>query len=268
MQLKSRTITTAAIADHSARSALTTYADGAGTTDGGIKVPGASGQMFTLREIKITMKGALATVVNSGGKFEFENDSIDWKPLEFYSNTVSGVGAAIGAYMSPTKIPVNVPLPAGSITYVYYTANAANIDKPYVTLVWSETPFGGAQTFSKSSIGTAITQITKAVGHCSVVIPSQKNGRVQAIFTQVYGTAETIVVGGGLVEVHNTSISGIETTQWCTGGLTCVTAGGSQQDLEVVPNDLPAPGGSTFTFDYTPTDNQSQQLAVMVVWTS
>ena len=267
--MKSRTITTASIADHSTRAALTTYADGGGTGDGGVKVPGAAGQTYTLRAIEVVIKGVTTTVVNSGGKFEFSNDSIDWLPLEFYPNLTTAVGANGGTQMLPLKIPVNVPLPAGSIIITNYTAVNAAIDRPYVTFFWEETPYSGAQTFSKSSIGTAITQVTKASTHCTVVIPSQKSGVVQAWFSQVYGTIETIVVSGGVVEVHNQSVSNIEPTQFVTGGVTSVGTGGAMQPLEMRPaNGIAAPGGSTFTFDYTPTDNQSQQLAVMVVWTS
>ena len=56
-QLHSRTITAASIADHSTRAALTTYADGAGTGDGGIKIGGKTGQTFTLRAIEKDIKG-------------------------------------------------------------------------------------------------------------------------------------------------------------------------------------------------------------------
>jgi hypothetical protein len=266
--MKSRTITTASIADHSAKANLTTYADGGGTGDGGVKIPGTSGQTFTLRAIEIVIKGVATTVVNSGGKFEFSNDSIDWLPLEFYPNVTTAVGANAGFAMIPLRIPVNVPLPSGSIIFIAYTAVNAAIDRPYVTFFWDETPFNGAQTFSKSSIGTAITQITKATGHATVTIPSQKSGQVQAFMTQIYGTIETIVVSGGLVEVHNNSISNIEPTQFVTGGVTSIGTGGAAQQLEMHPSNMQAAGGSTFTFDYTPTDNQSQQLAVMLVWTS
>jgi len=266
--MKSRTITTASIADHSTKANLTTYADGAGTGDGGVKIPGQSGQTFVLRAIEIVIKGVSTTVVNSGGKFEFSNDSIDWLPLEFYPNVATAVGANAGLAMVPLRLPVNVPLPAGSIIYAAYTAANAAIDRPYVTFFWDETPYSGAQTFSKSSIGTAITQVTKATAHCTVTIPSQKSGQVQAFMTQVYGTIETIVVSGGVVEVHNQSISTIEPTQFVTGGVTSIGTGGAAQQLEMHPSNMTAPGGSLFTFDYTPTDNQSQQLAVMVVWTS
>lgn len=266
-QLHSRTITAASIADHSTRAALTTYADGAGTGDGGIKIGGKTGQTFTLRAIEIVIKGVLTTVVNMGGLFELENNAVDWKPLEFYPNVSTAAGANAGAALSPTRIPVNVPLPAGSICYVYYTALNAAIDRPYVTLFWEEVRFDGKQTFSDAAIGSALTQITKATNHVTISIPAAKGGRLVAVMTQVYGTIETIVVSGGLVEVRNNSVRpALDPWNFDTGGVTTIGTGGAEQKLESHPQDCEAPEGSTFAFDYTPVDNQSQQLAVMVVW--
>jgi hypothetical protein len=265
-QLFSRTITAAAIADHSVRAALTTYADGK-TSDNGIKIGGKMGSVFTLVAIEIVLKGVLTTVVNAGGLFEFSNNAVDWLPLEFYPNLITAVGANAGAAMTKCRIPVNVPLPAGSITSIYYTALNAAIDRPYVTLYWTEQGFGGKQTFSDAAIGTAITQVTIAQNHVSIPIPVAKGGRIKAFATQVYGVIETIVVSGGFVQVHNTSVKpGLEPCQFETGGVTSVGTGGAELPLEMHPQDCEAPAGSSFDFDYTPTDNQSQQLAVMVIW--
>lgn len=266
MQQKSRTITAAAIADHSTRAALTTYADGE-TSDNGIKVPGAAGLMFTLVAIEIVLKSTLTTVVNAGGLFEFENNSIDWKPLEIYPNLTTAAGANAGAAMSPTRIPVNVPLPAGSIVSVYYTALNAATDRPYVTLVWEERGFGGKQTFSDAAVGSALTQVTKASSHITITIPVKKGGKLLGIVTQVHGTIETIVVGGGFVNVRGNGITpAVEPWQWETGGLTTIGTGGGEQKLEMHYNDVELGGGCSVIFDYTPVDNQSQALAVMVIW--
>ncbi len=266
-QIYSRTITSASIADHSTRAALTTYADGAGTGDGGIKIGGALGRQFTLVAIEIDLKSTLTTVVNNGGLFEFINNSVDWVPLEFYPNVSTAVGANAGAPMSPFRVLVNCPLPAGSIAYVYYTAINAATDRPYVTLFWTETAFSGPQTYCDASIGAALTQITKATNHVTISIPANKGGHLKAILTQVYGTIETVVVGGGLVEVHNTSVSPkIDPWQFQVGGVTSIGTGGAEQKVERHEQDCQAPSGSTFAFDYTPTDNQSQSLAAMVMW--
>lgn len=266
-QLKSRTITAAAIADHSTRAALTTYADGSGTGDGGIKIGGTLGVTFTLQAIEIVLKSTLTTVVNAGGLFEFENNSVDWKPLKFYPNVTTAAGANAGAAMSAAHINVHNPLPAGSICYVYYTALNAATDRPYATLFWTEEQFSGAQIFCETGIGTAITQVTKSTNHVTINIPAAKGGTALAFLTQVYGTIETIVVSGGLVEVRNDSVRpALSPCQWDTGGVTTIGTGGAQLKLEAHPANCEAPAGSTFAFDYTPVDNQSQQLAVMVMW--
>lgn len=247
----------AAIADHSTRAQVGTA----------INIPGIAGRMYTMIGVQVTIKSTATTVVNTGGLVEIENDAIDWKPFEFYPNMSSYVGANAGSPQSPTVIPCNKPLPAGSNVQVFYTALNAATDKAYITVIWSTKPYSGAQTFSEAGIGTAITQITVAAAHVTVNIPANKGGNCIGFLAQVYGVIETIVVGGGLVAVHNTAANTAwEPTEFVTGGLTSIGTGGGELLVLKWAAAGDCPGNSQFTFDYTPTDNQSQQLAVAAVW--
>jgi hypothetical protein len=266
VQTHSQLIFSHAIANHATRAKIedTTQLVGAAA----ILVPGKKGMIYTLHGVEITVKSVLTTVVNNGGLFEFENDSIDWKPFELYPNVTTAVGANAGAPMSPAFIPCHKPLPAGSNVWVYYTAQNAAIDYAIVTLVYSTQLWdNGVQTFSKAGIGTAITQITKATSHVTITIPAGKGGKLLGFFTQVYGTIETIVVSGGFVQVHNQSTDPtIEPCEYSTGGVTSIGTGGAELKLTRIEAEGDVPGNSVFTFDFTPTDNQSQLLAIMVIW--
>lgn len=249
-----------ALADHSARDRLAAK---------NIAIPGPNGAVYTLHGVKIILKSTLTTTVCTGGLFEFENDSVDWKPFEVYPNTSSGAGANVGAALSETTIACNKPLPAGSNVTVYYTALNAAVDMPIVVLIYSEKPFSGRQTLIKSSIGAAITQITNAAGHCTITVPANKGGKLIGFYAQVYGTIETVVVGGGMVIVRNASCKpSLEPCEFTTGGLSTIGTGGGELLLTRHKHVGDAPANTTFTADYQPTDNQSQQLALMAVWES
>lgn len=253
------TTKTAAIGDHTTRALV------------GAAVPiiGRPLAMMTLRGVIIVNKSTATTVVPTGGLVEIENDGLDWKPFETYLNMSSFVGANAGAPQSPTVIPCKKPLPAGSNVSIYYTAINAATDSLEVTLIYTTEPWvpGSPQTFFKSGKGTAITQVTVAAAHVTVAIPSTKGGKGIGFLAQVYGTLETIVVSGGLVQVTNGSCSpSIEPMDFYTGGLTAVGTGGGELPLLKLDHNFDAPANSTFSFAYQPIDNQSQYLAVSVVW--
>lgn len=254
------TALSASIADHSTRALV----------GSAINVPGRSGQIYTLIGVEITIKSTATTVVNAGGLVELENDAVDWKPLEIYPNMSTYVGANAGSPQSPTFIPLNKPLPAGSNISCYYTAYNAATDKAYITPIWSTKPWNnGAQTFIKSGLGTALTQITEAATNLTISIPANKGGQVVGFLAQVYGVIETIVVGGGAVRVHNGSANPAwEPFRFGVGGVTSIGTGGAELAVLKFPAYGDAPGNSSFTFDYMPTDNQSQQLAIGVMWDS
>lgn len=249
---------TVALADHSTRALLAAKS---------INIPGKSGQVYTLHGIEITLKSVLTTVVNNGGLFEFENDAVDWKPFQMYPNYSTAVGANAGAPLSTTRYACNKPLPAGSNVSVYYTALNAATDMPIVTLIWSTKPFSGKETKIMSGIGTALTQITNAASNLTITIPANKGGKLLGFLAQAYGVIETIVVTGGLVVVRNKSCDPtIDPCEFALGGVSSIGTGGAESLLTRKQFIGDCPGNSAFLFDYQPTDNQSQQLAAMVVW--
>lgn len=253
----SDTALSASIADHSARALVGSV----------INIPGIAGKIYTLLGVQIVIKSTATTVVNTGGLVELTNDAIDWIPTELYGNVSTYVGANAGSAQSPTYIPMNKPLPAGSNVSVYYTALNAATDKAYVTVIWSTKPYGGSQTFFKAGVGSALTQITEAATHVTIAIPANKGGNCFGFLFQAYGVIETIVVSGGRVKVHNTSAQQAwEPTVLTVGGVTSIGTGGGELAVLKWAANGDAPGNSSFTFDYMPTDNQSQYLAAVVCW--
>jgi hypothetical protein len=249
---------TVAFADHTTRALLAAKA---------MNIPGVSGKVYTLHGVEVTIKiGVSLTTVNSGGLFELENDAVDWKPCEFYVNT-SNSSTPGAMTVSPTKISLHKPLPAGSNISAYYTAYNAQTDMPCMTLVWSTQPFSGLQTFIKSGIGTALTQITAAAANVTIAIPANKGGNLVGFYSQVYGATTTTVTQGGLIVAKNPSCNPtIDPCEWAVGGLNFLVTGGAEHLLERRQFSGDCPGNSTFSFSYQPTNAASQQLALMVVW--
>jgi len=233
-------------------------------TTGTISIP--SGKGGTLVAVEAQVFGTLETVVNTGGLVELENDAVDWKPFEFYTDKKTCV--TLGAVpLTPTRIPCHKNLPANSTVTVYYTPQDDQSQKLSVTIHWIEGAFSGRQTYMKSGIGSAITQITTASAHVSISIPAEKGGRVKAIQAQVWGTLETVVNSGGLVALKNESAAvSWEPTEFYTFGDTAVTSGGVELLPQLIPVDLDLPGNSTVKADYTPQDNQSQKLSLSIIW--
>lgn len=235
---------------------------------GTIAVPGGKGGVLTAIEAQVF--GTLETVVNSGGLVELENDSVDWKPFEFYTHGATCVTEG-GAQLAPHRIPVHKKLPSNSTVTVYYTPQDDQSQKLAITIHW-ETDISyrpSEQTYMKSGIGSAITQATIASAHVSITIPAEKGGTVVAIEAQVWGTLETVVNSGGLVALKNESADpSWEPFESYTQSQTCVSAGGATLTPFRIPGKLDLPGNSTVKADYTPQDNQSQKLALTVIWKS
>jgi hypothetical protein len=163
-------------------------------------------------------------------------------------------------------------LPAVSATKtvtVYYTAINAATDYAIVELLYSTQPWpdGDVQTFIQAGVGTAITQTTKATSHVTLTIPAGKGGALIGFITQVYGVVTTVSVGGGFMQVHNSSVDPtLEPLEHGLGGLTSIGTGGGELPLNRWHVEGDCPGNSIFTFDYTPENAESQYLAIMVVW--
>lgn len=122
-----------------------------------------------------------------------------------------------------------------------------------------------ARTVSKTGLGTAITQTTIAASNVSISIPAEKGGTLIAVEAESFGILETVVNTGGLVALHN-SAEHWEPFEFWTGSQTTVTAGGLVATPTRILCHMALPSNSTVTVDFTPQDNQSQQLAVTLYW--
>lgn len=95
----------------------------------------------------------------------------------------------------------------------------------------------------------------------TIKIGAGHNGRLREIRATVLGTLETVVCSGGLVEILNDAFDMVCT--FVVGGMVAVTEGGGADQKElVIPCDFPLIGGSTFTVNYTPQDDQGQALEI------
>lgn len=111
----------------------------------------------------------------------------------------------------------------------------------------------------------AVSAITRA-SPGTIVIPAGHSGRLRQIRLIAWPTVETVVNAGGLVEIENDAIKGMQFS-CVVGGSTAVTEGGGHQnEAQVYKVDYPLVGPSTYTMYYTPYDDQSQTLSTVLVW--
>ena len=251
-----------AFADHTVRARV-------GGANNVVNIPGKSGQVYTLHGVEIAIKvGVSLTGVQSGGLFELENDAVDWKPCEIYTNTSQSSSPGV-IPLHPTKISLHKPLPAGSNVSVFYTASYAMTDMPIVTLIWSTEPWSGPQTFIKATVGAALTQITYAVNNLAgCVIPANKGGKLVGFIAQVQSVIlVTTVTQGGNIRIHNDSCDPtIVPCEFAVGGLNALVTGGGELLLERKAFSGDCPGNSTFFGDVQPTNATSTLFQLMVVW--
>lgn len=253
---------TASIADHSSRAVM---AGRGGLAN--VNIPGIAGKMYSLIGIEITAKSTLTTLVPTGGLIEITNDAIDWIPFEAIFNASSGAGANVGAPQTPTFIPVNKPLPAGSNVQVFYTSRNSATDWVSVTLIYSTKPYSGAQTFIKTAYGTARSSVATFSADGTINIPANKGGNCIGFIGQCYGNVVTVLSTGGNVAVHNTAANiAWEPTEFVLGSNTSIGTGGSELPILKFDARGDAPGNSQFTFDYTTISTNSQTVGYAVVW--
>jgi len=281
----SKNLFTASIAAHNAR-ALLTGTTGGTVASGLLNIPGIAGKFYTLIGVIITCKSTLTTVVSTGGLVEIFNDAIDWVPFQCLFNTSEVLGAAGGVSQTPTFIPVNKPLPAGSNIYCYYTANNAATDWLDVSFVWSTEPYFNdgtiingdvngigpgmplrPQTFIAYAYGSARTSVGTFAADGSIAIPANKGGNIVGFCFQMYGVIVTILSTGGTIVAHNAAANtAYEPAEFCVGSQTCIASGGGELALMKVDYSGDCPGNSTFTFDFTTISTNSQIMGYMAVW--
>lgn len=246
----SGTIYSAALADHSTRAAVGTLA----VAIGGV-----------IDYIELQCFSTLATTVRSGGLFELENDSIDWKPFEVYSQEQVLLGTG-GSVTKPMRLYVKKPLPSGSTITGYFTANNAATSLVTITIHWK---LGGSiskQTYMKTMRGTAaVGTLNTWRTEGTIDVPAMKGGNAVLCLAQGYGAIETIVTEGGMVRLTNGSADWVPTV-FCTGGITGLTTICGESHPHGYIMDHPLPSKSTVTIEFAPSDNQSQTLSVTLIW--
>lgn len=100
----------------------------------------------------------------------------------------------------------------------------------------------------------------------TIKVPEGLDGRLKEIRATCVGTVETVVNGGGLVEIVNDAVKGMECS-FVLGGQTAVTEGGdSDTGEQILKVDFPLIGGSTYTVYYTPYDDQAQALELELAY--
>ena len=124
------------------------------------------------------------------------------------------------------------------------------------------------ETFSQTLwvlFSAVVSSIARATTG-TIKVPEGLDGRIKEIRATCVGTVETVVNGGGLVEITNDAVKGMECS-FALGGQTSITEGGhSESGEQLLKVDYPLVGGSTFTIHYTPYDDQAQVLEVEMTY--
>jgi hypothetical protein len=118
-------------------------------------------------------------------------------------------------------------------------------------------------TSAISGKGSALTSTAESPSHVTITIPAEKGGRCTGIEIYAWGTLETVVNTGGLVKFKNDSCNW-EPLEVYLGPETCVTSGGIAMNPYFLAVNKPLPAKSIVTVSYTPQDNQSQYLSVVL----
>lgn len=119
---------------------------------------------------------------------------------------------------------------------------------------------------SKSLIGAAVTSATRATTG-TIKNETGADAVIVAIDLLGQGAAETVATAplgsGGLVEMENDYVD-IKPCDTYVGGLCAITEGGNEIRYERYETHIQFPKDSTMTVYYTPNDDQSQELDVIL----
>jgi hypothetical protein len=120
---------------------------------------------------------------------------------------------------------------------------------------------------SKTGIdGAAITSIVWNDAVITIGIPAGKGGTLRAVEFVVEGVRETVVTGGGVTRLRNSSADWAP-FYFMTAAETAVTEGGNHVVAVAsykVEKELP--GNSDVYVDFRPWDNQAQILCCTIIW--
>jgi hypothetical protein len=117
----------------------------------------------------------------------------------------------------------------------------------------------------KLGAGTAVTQVTEAAAHVTIAIPAGKGGSLVEVQVILKADIETVVCSGGHVEFRNSSTDWVP-FEFFTPMETALTAGATCAKPYIWKCSKYLPGNSDVYVDFTPHDNQSQFLEVVLKW--
>ena len=253
-KMSSVVIMHSALADHSARAEV---------VSGGTKI--SEGGVIDYIDFQVNC-GVLDTDVPTGGLVELENDSLDWRPFEFYTQK-GELLTTTGYVQKVMRVPVKKTLPSDSIIHVYYTARNAATDALMVTVHWVIGGRAGKETFSISGADTAFAATAFAWNSAVITlsIPSLKGGRAVLFMGVLLDSPETAVMSGYAVRLRNNKATW-EPTEGVTEGITGKTTASGCQMPWSINLDHPLPANSDVYVDVKAVDNQSQGLQCQLLW--
>ncbi len=232
-----------------------------------IEITIPAGKGGTLKAIELALETVWTSAVNAGGLVKLHNSSADWDPLYLLTPQPCSLTAG-GGYCAPMIYPVEKELPGNSSVYVDYEPYNAASSQLRVTLIWELGAKPKKETFAgyihplKAAAVTATARASPGI----YAVPGGKGGRLVTIYHCALGTTETIVSGGGLVELENNAYD-MTPCHWQTGITGGVGAAISVVNYpEKILYDAPCPQNSTFTSYYTPLNDQSQTLTTILLW--
>ena len=206
-----------------------------------------------------------ATTVRSGGLVELENDNVDWKPFQFYTQEQVLLGTG-GSATKPMRLYVEKTLPSGSIITAYFTANNAATSYISITIHWKLGGSATRQTYMSTMRGTAAVGVLNTWRtEGTINIPSTKGGRAVLCLVNGYGAITTVVTEGGMVRLTNDSADWVPTI-FVTPGITGLTTICGESHPHGYQMDHPLPGKSVVTIEFAPIDAQSQTISVTLIW--
>ena len=236
-----------------------------------------SGKGGILRWVSASYINVAETVVNAGGVISLENTSSDWRPFYFPIGTQTVVTEG-GDALKPFVMHCSKKLPGNSSVTVNFIPYDNQSQLLEITLGWdltSENP--DRVTFSdvvhplKADAVTATTRaaVVTSWAHNAadvIPIPGHKGGRLEAVILQPMGTLETVVVGGGLVEMFVDGVD-IGPAEFYTTMMTAVGASGASfYNPMVIPFSHEVKANANYNFFYTPRNDQSQTVTCGLKW--
>ena len=230
-----------------------------------ITIPAGKGGV--LKAVEINTVTIDETVVCGGGLVNCKNSSADWSPFYLLS-PISGAVTLGGNPKEPVRYDVEKELPGNSTcTFDFYPYDNQG-QSLEVSLIWElgaklrEESFHGYIHPIKAGAVTATARASPG----NYAVPGGKGGRLTAIYSLPWPTAETTVQSGGLVELENNAYDMTPCHHYTIADAVVGAGGSIMGGPWKIPWDGPCPQNSTFTAYYTPTDNQSQTLSMIIAW--